>query len=319
MPARASWKGFLNLSLVSVPVKAYTSSNSGGTIRLNQLHSECNSRIQQKVVCPNCGDISRDQIVKGYEYAKNQFVVIDLDELEKLRSQDESRAVRIESFISPEQIDPIYFSDTHYFLVPDGAVGHKPYSLILAAMQRKGLVCVARVVLHNKEQLVLVRPVDDLLCMTVLKYSSQVKAPTSFADEITASAISEDEYALAETLIDESTAADFDLSAFKDQYTERLTQIIEAKVSGEEVVTASTSDDAPQVVNLMEALKASVAKAQAAQGKPASPVTAKKPTKKAAPSAGSKKTTKKPKELLAEQLANPKPKKKTTTRKKKSG
>ena len=113
MPPRASWKGFLNLSLVSVPVKAYTSSNSGGTIRLNQLHSECNSRIQQKVVCPNCGDISRDQIVKGYEYAKNQFVVIDLDELEKLRSQDESRAVRIESFISPEQIDPIYYSDTH--------------------------------------------------------------------------------------------------------------------------------------------------------------------------------------------------------------
>ena len=99
MPPRASWKGFLNLSLVSVPVKAYTSSNSTGSVKLNQLHNECNSRVNYKTSCPVCGDISRDQIVKGYEYAKDQYVVIDLEEMEKLRSSDEGRAIRIDKFI----------------------------------------------------------------------------------------------------------------------------------------------------------------------------------------------------------------------------
>ena len=146
MAPRSSWKGFLNLSLVSVPVRAYSATDSSGTIRLNQLHAECNSRVQYKTACPICGDIPRSEIVKGYEYAKDQYVVIDLEELEKLRAQDEGKAIRIDKFISPDQLDPIYFNDTSYYLVPDGAAGQKPYALLMKAMQDKSLYCVARIV-----------------------------------------------------------------------------------------------------------------------------------------------------------------------------
>ena len=311
MPPRASWKGFLNLSLVSVPVKAYTSSNSGGTVRLNQLHSECNSRVNYKTVCPVCGDISRSDIVKGYEYAKDQYVVIDLDELEKLRSKDEGRAIRIDKFISPSLVDPIYFSDTHYYLVPDGAAGQKPYALLLEAMSKKQLQCIAQVVLHNKEQLVLVRPLENMLCMTVLKYSSNVKSPASFDDEIVGTSISKEEFKLAETLINETTAEEFDLADYPDVYTERLTQLIESKVEGKQLVAAPQAET-PDVVNLMDALKASVAQAQSSSTPRRKSVarTKKAPSKKAS----SKKAVK---DVLADQLANPKRKK--APKKKKSG
>ena len=309
MPPRASWKGFLNLSLVSVPVKAYSSSNSGGSIRLNQLHAECNSRVNYKTSCPVCGDISRDEIVKGYEYAKDQYVVIDLEELQKLRSEDETRAIRIDKFISPSSIDPIHYSDTHYFLVPDGAAGQKPYALLLETMKRKQLSCIAQVVLHNKEQLVMVRPMENLLCMTGLKFTSQVKSVSSFEDEIADSEISDDEFALAETLIRETTEDEFDLAEYKDVYTDRLTQLIESKVSGEQIVSSPQSE-VPDVVNLMEALKASVAQAQST----GSPSTKKKaPAKQVPAKKAAKKTSQK---VLAQELANPKKKKKTTRRKK---
>ena len=108
MAPRASWKGFLNLSLVSVPVKAYSANDSSGSIRLNQLHGECGSRIKLKTICPGCGEVSRKDLVKGYEFAKDQYVVVDLEELQKLRAEDDSRAIRIQKFVPPSLIDPIY-------------------------------------------------------------------------------------------------------------------------------------------------------------------------------------------------------------------
>ncbi len=257
MAPRASWKGFLNLSLVSVPVKAYSANDSGGSIRLNQLHQECNSRINYKVSCPKCGDISRSDLVKGYEYAKDQFVVIDLDELEKLRAKDENKAIRIDKFINPEQVDPRYMSETTYFLVPDGAPGQKPFALLREALEKKYLACIAHVVLHNKDQLVMVRPVENLLAMTVLRYKSELKSPDLFTDEVVETSVSVDEYKLAETLIDETTVDEFEMGEYADKYHERLTALIAAKVEGKEIVAAPDVEYSP-VVNLMEALKASV-------------------------------------------------------------
>lgn len=313
MPPRATWKGFLNLSLVSVPVKAYSANDSGGTIRLNQLHAECNSRINLKTVCPSCGEISRKDIVKGYEFAKDQYVIIDLDELDKLRTKDESRAIRIEKFIQPNQLDSLHLSESSYYLIPDGAPGQKPYSLLREAMLRKDLVCIAHVVLHNKEQLALVRPVDGLLCMTILRFASQLKSTELFTEEIVDFEISNDEFALAETLIAETTSKKFDINEYADVYTQRLTELIETKVEGRELVQPPDVETQP-VVNLMDALKASVAKVQNAQP-------AKAPTKKkvAKVQKKPKKKTSKAEEVLAEKLAAPTKKQKAAKRKKKSG
>lgn len=319
MAPRASWKGFLNLSLVSVPVKAYSAANTSSQISLNQLHVNCNSRLRQKLVCPLCGDIERSEIVKGYEYAKDQFVVIDLDELEKLRAQDEGKAIKIDTFIDPEQINPIHYSESSYFLVPDGPAGQKPFQLLHRSMISKKLHCVARVVLHNKEQLVLVRPMDDLLCMTTLRYANEVKTTSSFKDELVVAAVSDLEMQLASTLIDETRTGTFDLVSYKDQYTERLTQLIDLKIHGQQIVEAPAAES-PSVINLMDALKASVAKAQEARG--GSPMevggTRKGASTAAAPATKGKKAAAKATETLAETLANPAPRKKST-RKSKTG
>jgi DNA end-binding protein Ku len=292
-------------------VKAYSASNSGSQIRLNQLCSSCHSRIRQKTVCPACGDLERSAIVKGYEYAKDQYVVIDLDELDKLRAPDEGKAIKIDTFVPPDQVDPIHFSESSYFLLPDGAAGQKPYSLLHRAMIDKSLTCVAKVVLHNKEQLVLIRPLDELLCMTVLRYASQVKSSDS---EVT-----DAEYKLAATLIGETTTAEFDLGVYRDQYIDRLTKVIEAKVSGEEIVEAPSAD-APNVINLMAALKASVAKAQAGGADGAVKASSESPTTAKRVAKTKKKVAKKKStESLAKSLAEPGKRKKATTRKKRTG
>src|SRR6266446_1515260 len=120
MAARSSWKGFLKLSLLSVPVKAYTATAGGGSeIHLNQIHAECNSRIQYKKVCPIHGEVKSDEIVSGYEYSKGQYVLIDTDELGKLRTEDD-KAINIDTFINAEALDPIYYQGKTYYLIPDG-------------------------------------------------------------------------------------------------------------------------------------------------------------------------------------------------------
>lgn len=277
MAPRSTWKGFLKLSLVSVPVKAYsatTTSSSG--IHLNQLHAECNSRINYKKTCPMHGELGKDDIVSGYEYAKDQYVVIDTDELKKLRTEDD-KAVNIKNFIKPEDLDPIYQSGKTYYLVPDGPVGEKPYSVLLQGMVEQDRYAIAEVVLHGKEQVVLLRPMDDLLAMTVLNYDNEVVKPETFKDEVPHAEASKDEMALVKTLIDASTAKKFDFSAYKDLYTERLSKLIEAKVAGQEIVAAPAQEHA-HVINLMDALKQSVAQIQGE----AAP--AEKPAKRMAPS-----------------------------------
>src|SRR6185295_5295265 len=143
MAARSLWKGFLKLSLVSVPVKAYsTSSSGGGTITLNQLHAECNSRIQYKKTCPVHSEVK--DIVSGYEYAKDQYVVIDTDELDKLRTEDD-KAIRVDVFVTPDAIDSTYLTGKSYYLVPEGPVGPKAYQVIYQAMVDADRNAVAQV------------------------------------------------------------------------------------------------------------------------------------------------------------------------------
>jgi DNA end-binding protein Ku len=271
MAARSSWKGFLKLSLVSIPVKAYTATASGGgEIHLNQLHAPCNSRIQYKKTCPIHGEVRGDEIVSGYEYGKDQYVIVDTDELNKLRTEDD-KAIKIDAFISPDTLDPIYANGKTYYLVPDGPVGLRPYAVLHRAMNDENHHAIAQVVLHGREQLVLLRPVENLLAMTVLSYDDQITRPSAFDEEVPKTEVTNDELKLARTLIGVTTPKKFDFSSYKDTYTTKLTQLIEAKVAGKEIVAAPPKSEEPHVINLMEALQASVAKATgqgAAPGRP---------------------------------------------------
>jgi DNA end-binding protein Ku len=288
MAPRSSWKGFLKLSLVSVPVRAYTASSTGNEIRLNQLHKETHQRIKYQKVAPGVGEVSNDEIVKGYEYAKGQYVVIDDDELDKLRTESD-KSINIDGFVSSEELDAVYYGGRTYYLTPDGAVGQKPYQLLLKGMEENGVYAVAEVVISGREQVVLVRPVDGLLSMTVLNRHDQVKSTTAFKDEVTETETNEAEMNLTNTLIQASIIKDFDFARYKDNYKEKLTKLIQMKVEGQEVVQVRDPEE-PKIINLMEALKASVAEAQA--GGSASPAAEKtRGSRKQAPSTRSRSKT----------------------------
>ena len=262
MAPRSNWKGFVQLSLVSVPVKAYTANETGAQIRLNQLHKECNNRIAYKKVCPEHGEVANDQIIRGYEHAKGKYVVIEDDELDKLRTKSD-RCVNIEGFVAPEQVDPIYHAGRTYYLLPDGAVGQKPYRLLVRGMEQNGVNAVAQVVIAQREQLVLLRPLDGILAMTILNHQAKVKSSDTYRDEVADAECSAEELQLATTLIDASRIADFDYGTYTDRYVEKLSELIRLKVEGAEVVQTPDTE-APQIINLMEALKQSVAEAQGA-------------------------------------------------------
>jgi DNA end-binding protein Ku len=281
MAPRSSWKGYLKLSLVSLPVKAYTATTTTSAIRLNQLHAECHSRIKYQKVCPVHGEVTGDEIVSGYEFAKGQYVIVDPDELQQLRSEGD-KAINVNAFIRSDALDPVYQSGRTYYLVPDGPVGQRPYALVRQAMVDEGLHAVAQVVLSNREQLVLLRPIEHLIGMTVLEYKNQVKDPASFEDEISDGEASQQEIELTRQLMQGMLQEEFDLGQYRDVYTEKLTELIQAKVEGKELVAPPATEE-PQVINLMEALKQSVQQVKPPKREAASQK--KKPAKKTAPSA----------------------------------
>ncbi len=260
-PARTSWKGFLKLSLVSVPVKAFTANEASAEVHLNQLHKDCNSRVRYQKVCPEHGELATDKIVSGYEYAKDSYVVVDPDEVDKLRTKAD-RAVSIDGFVPANAVDPRYFAGKTWYLLPDGIAGERPYALLHRGMLDNEVVAIAQVVMTGREQLVLVRPMGRMLVMTGLHYFKKVKAATEFEDEIAPIEFKPEEVALTNTLIGATKVAEFDLAKYKDTYVEKLQQLIQMKVDGREVVAAPDHEE-PRILNLMDALKKSVAEAQA--------------------------------------------------------
>lgn len=286
MAIRSSWKGYLKLSLVSVPLRAFSaaSGSDGRPIALNQLHAACKSRIQYKKFCPLHGEVTQDEIVSGYEFAKGQYVVIDPDELDKLRSESD-KSINIESFVKAGKVDPLYYSGQSYYLLPDGPIGQKPYALIQQSMQEDGLQGVGTVVLSNRERLVLLRPMENLIAMTVLQHEAQVKRPELFRDELAdVGQPSKQELKLTKQLLEALVEPDFDLASYKDTYVEKLSELIEAKVEGKELVSPQATRE-PQIINLMDALKESVKRAKPSGRR--APVAAKKagPGRKLAASA----------------------------------
>src|SRR4051794_26714907 len=157
MASRTSWEGYLRLNLLSVPVKAYSATVSGkGKIGFHLIHAKCNNRIRYQKVCPTHGEVPNDEIVSAYEFAKGKYVVIDDEEREKLLPEND-KAITIDTFIRPGDLDPIYYGDRSYYLVPDGRVAQKPYAVLQQVMAERERMAVAQMIFSGREQVVLIR------------------------------------------------------------------------------------------------------------------------------------------------------------------
>jgi len=254
--ARPSWSGFLRFNLISIPVKGYNATTGGsGKIGFHLLHAKCHSRIRYKKVCPIHGEVGNDEIVSGYEAAKGQYVTVEKDERAALKAEDE-KTIGVDTFIKSGSIDPLYFSGRSYFLVPDGKVAQKPYAVLHDAMKSESRHAVAQVVFAGRAQVAVVRPAGGVLAMSLLAYESELKKPEDFEDEVKAGSSSAEERKLAETLIEASTDENFDLSRYKDEYSTRLARLVEGKSRKRRRAVAE--DQAPAVINLMDALRKSL-------------------------------------------------------------
>jgi DNA end-binding protein Ku len=251
------WSGAISFGLVNVPVKLY-SAVSRKTVRFNQLNAETGNRIAQKRVDPETGEeVSYDQIVKGYELTKDRYVVITPDELDSL-DPEKTRTVDIEDFVDLDEIDPVYY-DHPYYLVPDkGAT--KAYGLLLGAMKQANKVAIARVVLRSKEQLVAIRPSGDVLMMETMLFHDEVVPSDDIEDlpdgkELKAT---DRELKMAQQLID-SLSSEFDPTSYRDEYREKVLELIEMKASGQEIAVQPDAPEPAKVPDLMAALEASLA------------------------------------------------------------
>lgn len=263
---RASWTGFLRLSLVSCPVYLSPATSEAKRIRLNQLNAETGNRLKQQLVDAETGEVvERDQIVKGYEYDRGRYVTISDDELKELQIES-SKIIDLDQFVGRDEVDPVYL-DAPYYIYPDGDLADEAFRVIGEAMAKKGKVGLGRVVLSSRERLVLVEPRNSGLLMSTLHSGDEVR-PAEFSSKHKG-AVDPDMVAIAETIIERKSAA-FDPASFRDRYQDALHALVESKTKG--LVKAPRAvEEPPKVINLMEALKKSLAQegASAAGGKPA--------------------------------------------------
>lgn len=254
---RASWKGPLKFGLVSFPVQAVNAVvREEGDIHFHQLHATCHRRIRYEKVCPVHGEVDKEEIVSGFEFKKGQYVEIDQEELDALRTEHE-KALTIDAFIDADQIDPIYFDGRHYYLIPDGDEADEPYQLFLEAMTKQEKCAVGEFIFSGKEQLALVRPLEHVLLMELLNYEPEIRPPADVHAVKAHERLSPKKLHLANTLIDSWTDDDFDLAAYKNRARERTEELIEAKLEGREIV-APKDEEPREVINLMDALKQSL-------------------------------------------------------------
>src|SRR6476661_7760694 len=254
MAARATWKGFLKISLVNIPVKVFPATETSGTISFNQLHGECQTRIQQKKWCPQCNrEVPNSEIVKGYEFEKGQYVVLSEEDIDKVRPQS-TRVIDLVQFADESSIDPMYVERT-YYLAPDGGVASDAFAVMREGM--KGKVGVGKLALYGREYLVAVKPHDKGIVMYTLHHAAEIRSIEAVEElRSVTDKVKPEEIRLARQVI-ETFDAPLNLADYKDEYREGLQRIIDAKIAGEEIV-ATSPEAPPKVVNLMEALKHSL-------------------------------------------------------------
>lgn len=258
---RASWRGNLTFGLVSFPVQAINALNRDESdVHFHQLHAECHRRIHYAKMCPVHGEVTNGEIVSSYEHKKGKYIEVDPDELDALRTQSE-RALRIDAFVTPDTIDPLYYDGRMYYLVPADATATEPYEVIAQAMEHEERVGVGQVVMSGKDQLALIRPLDGVLHMAMLNFDEEIRLPKDLGIGVPAkrSTDLQRKVKLAQTLIKGWSVDEFDFEQYDDLYREKVKALIKAKVAGREIVAPEEEEEPLEVVNLMDALRKSVA------------------------------------------------------------
>jgi DNA end-binding protein Ku len=276
--ARAIWSGAISFGLVNVPVKLY-SATSPKTVRFHQLSGKTGARIKQKRVDPSTGEeVPFEEIVKGYEITPDRYVLIAPEELDALDPKA-TKTIDIEEFVDLVEIDPIYY-DHSYYLAPSTG-GAKAYRLLLDAMREAGKVGIGKVVLRSKQQLCALRPTGDVLTLTTMLFGDEVLAPDRLdeLDAVGETEASARELAMAQQLI-ESLSSEFDPSKHRDEYRERVLELIERKAAGEEIAVQPEAEEPAAAPDLMAALEASLAAVR--EDEPEPPKKPKKPARKPA-------------------------------------
>jgi DNA end-binding protein Ku len=230
-------------------------SPSGSDVHFHQLHTECHSRIKYQKVCPIHGEVAQDEIVLGYEYGRGKYVEIDPDELDELRTKAE-RALNVEAFIDPAQLDPIYYDGRMYFLSPTAANDREPYHLLRRALGESGQIGIGQVVFSGKEQLAAIRPEQTVLTMAMLNYAPEIRDAHALGVGEGAQ-VSAKNLRLAKELIRSMAAPHFSIGDYQDRYRKRVKELIAAKRKGKEIA-APENEEEPEVINLMDALKNSL-------------------------------------------------------------
>ena len=265
MAPRPTWKGFLKVSLVNIPVKVFPATESAATLSFNQLHAECQTRIQQKRWCPHCErEVSNSELAKGYEFEKGRYVIVTDEDIQKVRVES-TRVINLVQFADDSEIDPIYV-DRAYYLAPDGPMAADAFAVMREGMA--GKAGIGKVALYGREYLVAIRPQKKGLVMYTLHHDAEIRSIDQI-EELNSlpSKVKPEEMKLARQVIATFDAA-LNLKDYKDEYTEGLRQIIDAKIAGEEFV-APDEQEPPKVVDLMEALRRSLDSVSAEKKKPA--------------------------------------------------
>lgn len=278
---RPLWKGAITFGLISIPVRLYSAVQEK-SLKFHLMHEEDGGRIKYERVCSKCGKkVSWDDLVKGYEYSKDHYVTFSDEELEGL-DVDSIRAIDVVAFVPLADIDPIYFNKT-YYVAPEAA-GLKAYRLLADALEAEGQVGVAKVALRDKEHLATVRLKDDVFVLETMHWPDEIREP-EFEELDKKIKIQDSEVKMARQLI-QQLSSEFDPSEFADEYRAKLEELVQAKVEGAEVTVAAEPEEEPtKVVDLMEALKASVEEAKKRKGgAPAKKKTTSRPARKASAS-----------------------------------
>ena len=282
MAARATWKGYLKVSLVNIPIRVFPATDSAASVSFNQLHGECHTRIQQKKRCPKCErEVPNAELVKGYEFEKGRYVVVSEDDIEKVRPAS-TRVIDLQQFAERDELDPIYF-ERPYYLAPDTQVAADAFAVIREGMA--GKVGIGKVALYGREYLVAVEAREKGLVMYTLRQADEIRAMNEVSEyDLLPEKTKTAEVQLARQVIS-TFEKPLDLKQYKDEYQSELRRIIDAKIAGEEVI--ATEEETPsKVVDLMEALRKSLATVSEGKKKPAKAEIAEAkaaPAKKAAP------------------------------------
>ena len=276
---RTIWNGSLNFGLVNIPI-GLAVAQQRMDVAFRTLHRECGTPIKQKRYCPlHERDVEADELVKGWEFAKNQFVLVEEEDLEAVALQ-RSQSIDIVRFVPVEQVDPIYFDRTYYLAPASATAQRRPYVLLLRAMQEAGMGAIGKFVLWGKENLCLIRTLGDALALETLYFAEDIRSRAEIDEAVAEADVKEPELEMARQLV-ESLVGEYDPADYENEYRGELRAMLEAKLAGEEITRPEPVPVAP-VVDLMDALRQSVAQAQ----KEKAPSRGKKPARKRAATRG---------------------------------